>query len=81
MAEARPVTREEFYAWRGHPVTKQFLIQLNEWKESRVVDVFTGKTSNEREDQLAIGEVRGAEQAMRIAAEELECLEEDLNSD
>lgn len=66
------ITKSQWVAWKHDPVTKEFLIQLNEWKENRVADVFTGKTVTEREDQLAVGEVRGAEQAMRLAAEDLE---------
>ena len=71
------VTKSQWVAWKHDPVTKEFLIQLNEWKENRVADVFTGKTVTEREDQLAVGEVRGAEQAMRLAAEDLECQTEE----
>lgn len=77
--EVRPVTKSEWVSWRSHPVTRQFLIQINEWKENKVAEVFTGRTSTEREDMTVIGEVRGIERAMIIAAEELDCIEDDTS--
>ena len=78
---ATGVTKSMWVDWKSNPVTREFMIQINEWKEQKVAELFSGRTSTERQDREVVGEVRGVERAMLVAMEEFQYLQEDDNSD